>query len=281
MDLLLSMIHATTSTGNAKLLTFCSAGDTSAVVSMLDDIPTLDRFALQLKLHVTTQGHDHCLAQTLTTYYSQLLHGRMIYGERPSNYTLLESVILKACSSYRGFLISATGPRRIPSFGNNQFLLANMAPDLELAFSRHIPTPQSPTQIVFHGTSFDHLHAILCQGLRVQSGTALQRNGAVYGPGIYMADEPRVAWGYATVSSGGWKSSKLKNMRVLLGCELAGPKPQASAQAAGGGIYVITDPTMLAVRYIFLLGASASMPAAKDVRMPMESVFQGLRSGTL
>ena len=152
-----------------------------------------------------------------------------------------------------------------------------MDPDLELAFSRHMPTPQSPSNILFHGTSLDRLHAILCQGLRVQSNTALQRHGAVYGSGIYMADEPRVAWGYATVSSGGWKSSKLKDMKVLLGCELAGSKSQSPV----GGIYVIDDPTTLAVRYIFLLSGSASMPAAKDVRTPMASVCQGLRSGTI
>ena len=277
MDLLLSMIHATSSTGKADLLTFCSAADASAVVSMLDDLPTIATLADDLKLYLSTHKQENCLAQTLAVYRHTSLLGRMIFGDRPSNYGLLESVVLGVCSSYHGFLISATGPQRIPSFGNDQFLLANMDPDLELAFSRHMPTPQSPSNILFHGTSLDRLHAILCQGLRVQSGTALQRHGAVYGSGIYMADEPRVAWGYATVSSGGWKSSKLKDMKVLLGCELAGSKPQSPM----GGIYVIDDPTRLAVRYIFLLRGSASMPAAKDVRMPMASVFQGLRSGTM
>ncbi|KAL8796361.1 MAG: hypothetical protein Q9195_001268 [Heterodermia aff. obscurata] len=175
------------------------------------------------------------------------------------------------------FIVSATGPQRIPSFGNNQFLLANTAPDLETAFSAHMPTPQSSSHILFHGTSLDRLHAIICQGLRVQSGTALQRHGAAYGTGIYMADEPTVAWGYATAYRGGWKSSNLKNTKVLLGCELAGSKPPA----AYGGIYVITDATRLAVRYIFLLASNARIPAAKDVTLPMGSVFQRLRSGTL
>ena len=66
-------------------------------------------------------------------------------------------------------------------------------------------------------------------------------------------------------------------MKVLLGCELAGSKPRSPT----GGICVIDDPTRLAVRYIFLLRGSASMPAAKDVRTPMASVFQGLKSGTI
>ena len=79
-----------------------------------------------------------------------------------------------------------------------------------------------------------------------------------------------------TTDKGGWKSSNLKNTKVLLGCELAGSKPQA----AYGGIYVITDATKLAVRYVFLLPSNARIPAAKDVRLPMGSVFQRLRSGT-
>ena len=260
MDLLLSMIYATASTGSLDLQTICSASDGPAVVSMLDSLPKIATMAKDLELGVDAYGNEHGLSQTLGAY-----------GPESSDFALLGSVVLRVCSSYHGFLISATGPYRIPSFGSHQFLLANMAPDLELAFSRHMPTPQSPSNILFHGTSLDRLYAILCQGLRAQSGTALERHGTRYGPGIYMADEPSVAFGYATVSTGGWKSSKLKGMEVLLGCELAGSKPQAPSQ----GIYVVTDPTRLAVRYIFLLPSAASMPAAKDVRLPMDSVFLG------
>lgn len=87
-----------------------------------------------------------------------------------------------------------------------------------------------------------------------------------------------MAWGYLTACAGGWKASKLKNMKLLLGCELAGPKPAA---VSGGGIYVIEDATRLAVRYVFLLKSEARMPAAKDVGIPMISVVRGLRGGTL
>ena len=266
MDLLLSMVHATASTGKLDLLTNCPASDAFAVVSMVDALPAIPTLAKHLKYCLNVHGNKFRLAQALVGYCTQ-------YVDAAS----LGPGLLWACISYRGFLVSATGPQRIPSFGSNQFLLANTAPDLELAFSRHMPTPQSPAQILFHGTSLDRLHAILCQGLRVQSGTALQRHGAAHGAGIYMADEPSLAWGYATATSGGWKSSKLKDMKLLLGCELAGPKPQAPYS----GIYVITDATKLAVRYIFLLGTTATMPAAKDVRLPMASVFRSLRSGTL
>ena len=271
LDLLLTSIHAVAKTGKLDLLTNCPTDNASAVVSMLDQLPAIPSLATHLTSCLNVHGNSFSLAQSLAGYCDL----------RPfnpsSNSNALAFGLLWASMSYRGFLVSTTGTQRIPSFGNNQFLLANTAPDLEVAFSRHMPSPASESQILFHGTSLDRLHPILCQGLRVQSGTALERNGAIYGSGIYMADEPRVAWRYATTSKGGWKSSNLKNMKVLLGCELAGSKPRASFS----GIYVITDATKLAVRYIFLLGSNAMMPAAKDVRLPMGSVFQGLRNGTL
>lgn len=62
---------------------------------------------------------------------------------------------------------------------------------------------------------------------------------------------------------------------MLLGCELAGEKPGKD------GIHVITDPTRLMVRYVFLLEPKASMPRAKDVRPAMQSVFASLRSGAV
>ena len=68
-----------------------------------------------------------------------------------------------------------------------------------------------------------------------------------------------------------------KDMKLLLGCELAGPKPQA----ARASIYIITNTTRLIVRYYFLLESAAVMPAAKDVRIPMQSMFKSLRGNTL
>ena len=266
MDLLLTMIHAVASTGKLDLLVNCPASDATAVIKMLNYLPAISTLAKHLKSCLNVSGSDFNLAKALVGYCFP-----------SADSTPLAKGLTWACSSYRGFIVSATGLQRIPSFGNNQFLLANSAPDLEIAFARHMPASDSVSQVLFHGTSLDRLHAIICQGLRVQSGTALQRHGAYHGAGIYMADEPSVAWGYATATRGSWKSSQLKNMRVLLGCELAGPKPQTRL----GGIYIITDATKLAVRYIFLLGDSARMPLAKDVRLPMGSVFQSMRSGSL
>lgn len=273
IDLLLSMIHATAATEKLNLLIDCHCpvkntpdAIASMVTTMFDGLPTIPILAIYLKDCLDKHGDRFRLIKALS--------GLCTPTHKPE---ILAKTLVWVCSSYRGFLVSATGPQRIPSFGKNQVLLANAAPELEIAFSRHMLTPQSESQILFHGTSLDRLHPILCQGLRVQSGTGLQQHGAAYGAGIYLADEPKVAWGYATVSPGGWKLSKLKDIKLLLGCELAGSKPQAVYP----GIYVITDATLLAVRYVFLLGSNAMMPAAKDVRLPMGSVFQSLRNNTL
>ena len=106
------------------------------------------------------------------------------------------------------------------------------------------------------------------------------RHAAVRGDGIYTADEPATALTYAEATPGGsagsgWKHSSFSNHRVLLECELAGEKPGKD------GIHVITDPTRLMVRYVFLLEPDASMPRAKDVRPAMKSVFASLRSGAV
>ncbi|ERF73018.1 hypothetical protein EPUS_07112 [Endocarpon pusillum Z07020] len=256
MDLLLTMICAAALTGKPELLGNLSASNATTVLGILDALPPISTLAKHLKHCLNVFGDSFHLAQALLGYCNP-----------SSKSTSLACWLRWACNSYRGFLVSAPRQQRIPSFGIHQFLLVNAAPDLEIAFSRHMPAPESTSQILFHGTSLDRLHAIVCQGLRAQSGTSLQRNGALYGPGIYMADEPRVAWSYATTSKGGWKSTKLKNLRVLLGCELAGQKPPRQ----GSGIYVITDATRLAVRYIFLLENDAQMPAAKNADLRLDS----------
>lgn len=201
-----------------------------------------------------------------------------------STSTELAKLLVWACNSYRGFLTAATGQLRIPSLpGAHQFLLASAPPELELAFAANMVTTAGTSTVLFHGTSLDRLHAILCQGLRVCSGTALQRNGASWGNGVYMAEDPMTAWGYAkTAASGtggantGWKGSAFHDLRVLLGCELSGATAPAVA-----GIHVITDPSRLMVRYLFLMAPTARMPIAGHVVPAMQSVFASLRSGAI
>ncbi|KAF2095056.1 hypothetical protein NA57DRAFT_79545 [Rhizodiscina lignyota] len=177
------------------------------------------------------------------------------------------------CTTYRGFLTSATHGLRIPSMPNvHQFVLANAAPGLESAFATNFATYGST--VLFHGTSLDRLYCILREGLRVVSGTGLQQHGATSGHGIYLADEPSTSTGYFG-SASSWRGSAYQNVGVLLACEYAGP-PSRSI-----GIQVVTDPSMVIVRYVFLCPHGFVAPMRKDIVPAIEIACSSLRSGSV
>ena len=265
-DLLITMVNAAAMSGNMDLLTNCILDDATQVLNLLSRVPTVDALKNHLSSCINVYENSFKLDKAL-----------MGYSSTPDK---LRMALLWACNGNRGFLIPAVNHFRIPSFGAHQFLLANASPELEIAFAARFKSSQSCSRILFHGTSFDRLHAILCQGLKVLSKTPLMRHAAAKGSGVYTADEPATAWSYAEPTprgsaGSGWKHSSFSNHRVLLGCELAGEKPGKD------GIHVITDPTRLMVRYVFLLEPKASMPRAKHVRPAMQSVFASLRSGAV
>jgi len=181
-----------------------------------------------------------------------------------------------AWNSHGGFLASATGNLKIPSMPEaHQFLLANASPEVERAFNANIdPQQRSSTRVLFHGTSFDRLYAILSQGLKILTSTSLQRHGGAHGTGIYLAEEPSVASGYANVGGAGWIDSPFKNCEVILGCEYAGDDRAIMAP----GIYVVTDTSRVIVRHVFLTPTGMQMPERRHVEPAMMSVYNSLRS---
>ncbi|MCJ1411062.1 hypothetical protein MMC19_005150 [Ptychographa xylographoides] len=260
MDLLLLAVDAVVLTGKLDLLPGCPIPGKSKIEKQLCSMPTVSKLQHTPDLDAAFSKADF-VGETLLTWI---------------------------CNSYRGFVASASGPLKIPSLpGAHQFLLANAGPDLESAFAAQVAMTAAPPRALFHGTSLDRLYAILAQGLRVCSGTALQRHGAAHGAGIYMAAEPATAWSYATsvsaasagasASSTGWKNSAMKkNARVLLGCEFAG----SASTSSSSGIHVVTNPSQLMVRYIFLMPPGTATPLAAHITPAMLSVFASLRSGT-
>jgi hypothetical protein len=184
-----------------------------------------------------------------------------------------ESLLSWLCTGYRGFLASATGGLKIPSMAHvHQFVLANATPELEKAFKAH--TRSNPTtRVVFHGTSVDRLYLILRNGLQPGTGKWTS-NGAAYGPGIYLADEPATALNFARASPSTWARSSLDTCRIVLGVELAGSKPPITP-----GIHLATDPSTVAVRYVFMFTRGAVAPIARHVAPAMQSAFASLRSG--
>jgi hypothetical protein len=252
VDLLLTMVFAAATLNNKlELLPGCPFNNTATVLQVLNNLPSM----------VSLQNCKH-FDSTITALGPQAVQ-----------------LLTWVCTSYKGFLTSATGSLKIPSMppGTHQFVLANASPEKESSFLTHINRDPT-TRLLFHGTSPDRLFAILCQGLQIKSNTPLQTWGAADGAGIYMAEEPKTSWEYTNRIrlTSNWPKSALRNFRVLLGCENAG------LAVGGSRMHVIRDPSTVMVRYIFLIPASTTtMPIRNHLDSAMLSVFRGLRSGAL
>lgn len=254
VDLLLSTIEAAASKCQKDLLPNQPLRDLPALLNALMSLPSTLSLRGNAESHLWSQDQElHRLSKDAS------------------------ACLLWSISHYRGFLASATGHFRIPSMPNvHQFLLASTTPDLEREFASRLAT-RTP-KVLFHGTSMDRLHRILCEGLRVCSGTSLQVHGAVSGKGIYVAEEPATALSYLSNWIGvgtGWQYSPYKNTGVLLGLAYAG------TEVARGGVLVVSDPKMLILRYVFLTPVGFRAPIAGHVVPAMSSVFASLRSGSV
>jgi hypothetical protein len=190
-----------------------------------------------------------------------------------------EKLISWSCIHFRGYIVTATGLCKIENLpkGKHQFVLANASPKLESQYISRLPTPSSQTTVLFHGTSLDRLPAILAQGLRNYSGSALQSTGAVWGKGIYMAEDPSTSFDYAPTALG-WRNSGLVNMKLILGCEVAGAGRVVDVSR---GVHVIRDEGSVMVRYLFLFPLGATAPLRSHVGTAMGSAMGAFRNGVV
>ncbi|KAF2838190.1 hypothetical protein M501DRAFT_1017212 [Patellaria atrata CBS 101060] len=251
VDLLVLVEYTVAKLGTLKLLPGLPTKFPANIISTIDSLPPMAYLQ-----RLSSFG----LATTLSSHHRNA-----------------DAALTWLCNTYRGYIVSATGKFRIPNIPHaHQFLLASATPELESAWMANYIEEDKTSRVLFHGTSIDRLYAILCQGLRVCSGTELQRNGAAYGKGVYMAEEPSTSWPYARLSTHSWKNSIFKSVRVLLGCELAGESvPKA------GNIHMIEDASRLMVRYIFVMPEETRAPLASHLTTAMMSVFNSLRSGAV
>ena len=71
------------------------------------------------------------------------------------------------------------------------------------------------SELYYHGSNMINWHSILRFGLKNYSNTKYQRNGSVYGPGIYISTTLQYAQGYS-YRVGNWKNSIFgKNIRCV------------------------------------------------------------------
>jgi hypothetical protein len=249
VDAMLTSVYAAAMSGRAELLPSCPIPGTEAVKAILNVLPSL-----------TVISHAVNMSTVLKSYHKDA-----------------EKLISWACVHHRGYLATATGLCKIPTMptGTHQFVLANASPKLETEFVSKVPRSNPKTTVLFHGTTFDRLPAILSQGLKVCSGTALQRTGAAHGKGIYMAEEPATSLTYAPATMS-WRNSGLTHMRLLLGCEVIG-----GGRSVSPGIHVITEERSVMVRYIFFLTSQATAPIANHIVSAMASGMSALRTGAV
>jgi len=91
----------------------------------------------------------------------------------------------------------------------------------------------SETILAFHGTSAENLHSILRCGLLNMSNTQLQRNGAMFGEGVYLSTDPAVAYSFCKAGDG-WEQSYFgSRVRYLLVCEVARPSHHSDSSSSG------------------------------------------------
>lgn len=251
MDLLLTAVYAVAQSRNLELLPTLPAtwNDGTKLLGILNALPSTEILAKAADMHMSLR---------LVGKYADVL-------------------VSWLCNAPRNYIISATGHWRIPNMpGIHQFLVVDNPPEIEAAFAKH--NHLQPRMVLFHGTSMDRLYAILAQGLKVLSNTPLMKHGAASGPGIYFSSETQLPASYAAAAPRGLAQSAFFQSRkdfdgpqVLLGCEHAGP-------ATKGGVFVVTDPTKVVVRYIFLVPRGVAFPMAKDIVAPMVSTFYSLRA---
>jgi hypothetical protein len=202
-------------------------------------------------------------------------------SKQTTSFTALPPVaasLMRFISSFPTFITTAAGPLRIPSLPNvHQFIVASSSIEIESARAKHLRGNNSgiavPTKVAFHGTTLDRLFAILSEGLRVGSGTSLQRTGASYGKGIYCSSEPGTAFAYAAMGTS-WSGSRFGTCGVVLGLEVVGTHRNPSQK-----ITVVEDPEMVSVRYIFLVPSGMKAPLANHIVPAMTSAYALLRAG--
>ncbi|ORY17008.1 hypothetical protein BCR34DRAFT_584065 [Clohesyomyces aquaticus] len=248
IDLLLTSIHAAASEAQATILLPNCPIPVAALIGVIDSMPPLADLQTAADLRAAIQGSD---------------------GQGKNREALLSWL----CMKFRGFILSAASiDCKVPSLGTGteQFIMLNSNHETERAFGTHL---LSGSTAVFHGTRPSRLFPILVDGLRVADHT-LQLNGAAYGAGIYCGDDPRTSWGFSGTTGQSWSRSTMKNMHVMLGCELAPATP-----GNHGTVHVITDATRLLVRYVFLLPPSFQPPIRVHVEPAMTTAFAKLRSG--
>lgn len=122
--------------------------------------------------------------------------------------------------SNRSHLIAIPPEMQLREFaGTRQFMALLGSPEAEDVFNRL--KSRYGSCYMWHGSDTVRWHSILRNGLKNASGTALQANGAVLGPGIYFASNSGVSWGYVRQGQNAYRCSSLgQTISAIALCEV-------------------------------------------------------------
>ena len=169
-------------------------------------------------------------------------------------------------------LLYATVRYSILNFMKFKFMKSNLiAPELNIYEitnnSNELKAKFDPAtnDYLFHGSPMENWYPIMYNGLRNASGTSLQLNGAVYGNGIYMADDINVSIGYCgyhygypksggATSSNDYRSINGKNAMGIIGVfQVFKPKKEYLKT-----YYVIPNEDECILRYIIIVDSDTN-----------------------
>ncbi|KAG0602136.1 hypothetical protein M758_11G162700 [Ceratodon purpureus] len=126
---------------------------------------------------------------------------------------------------------------------------------------------ESGSFYAFHGTSAENLHSILRCGLLNMSNSQLQRNGCMFGEGVYLSTDPGVAYSFCKSGTGWTHSFCGSRVRYMLVCEVAGRhalrteattsisgslKEPASSSSVPNTYVLVKNSDLVKIRYVLV-----------------------------
>lgn len=141
--------------------------------------------------------------------------------------------------SNRATIVSLPDGIKVPDMGEClQFILLMDSPEKQVRFDTL--KEKHGTIFGFHGSASHNWHSIMRNGLKNASGTKLQRNGASYGNGIYIAKTASMSYGY---------SNKGGSFICMALCEIINDESDIKRH---GDIMVIPNEDYVTTRFLFL-----------------------------
>eukprot|EP01087_Luapelamoeba_hula_P017063 TRINITY_DN5342_c0_g1_i1.p1 TRINITY_DN5342_c0_g1~~TRINITY_DN5342_c0_g1_i1.p1 ORF type:complete len:558 (+),score=72.30 TRINITY_DN5342_c0_g1_i1:442-2115(+) len=182
----------------------------------------------------------------------------------PLAYPLLRWILM----SNRAHLAPLPKNKHINMGTPYQFVLISDNPQKEASFRRLREANakrkgKRGSFYAFHGSAIGNWHCIFRSGLKNYSNTDKMSAGAACGPGIYMAADAATSLGYMSPGVS-WQKSKMANgggslnMACIALCEVIDYRGENKGVNVHGGIYTVTDETLVVTRYFFIFPQGSS-----------------------